>query len=85
MKVSGLYILITLPLFVSESCGLFLCVPVYLRLLHTKFHRLQMKTFCLRACKKDRMGSLQYTYCKYLREYYENTMDARKNAVFTYK
>jgi hypothetical protein len=40
----------------------FLCVPVCLRLLHTKFHRLKKKTFCLRAYEKDRMGSLQYEY-----------------------
>ena len=41
---------------------IFFWVPVCLRLLHTKFHRLKTKTFCLRAYKRDRMGSLQYEY-----------------------
>jgi len=32
----------------------FLCVPVCIRLLQTKFHCLKTQTFCLRAYKKDR-------------------------------
>ena len=43
------YSIIASPLGITAPCSFFLCVGPWLRMLRTKFHHPQTKTFCLRG------------------------------------